>query len=198
MSARYAQSDPGLCLEVLEQHGVSAAWTVLTTTTILDLLVAMPNGPLAMSPSFASLVETSTSLSVVSTHGDVLELRSLTRTSEQAALGDVLDSLRAFADLAGGRLDVGRAYPAWRPAPSSRLLAICAAVWRRLYGGEPRVTVAHVGLEPALLGRGVPGIDMLACGPRIESPHSPRERVSVTSVIRFWRFLLATLDGQSA
>jgi di/tripeptidase len=32
---------------------------------------------------------------------------------------------------------------------------------------------------------------MLSIGPRIESSHSPRERVSVSSVKRFRRFLLA-------
>jgi dipeptidase D len=198
MTARYAQTDPGVQLEVLEQHGVPDAWLVPGTTAILDLLVALPDGPLAMSPSFADLVETSTSLNVVSAHGDVLELRSLMRTSgRRTDLNDTLDSLRAVAHLAGGRLDVGHTYPAWRPEPSSPLLATCAAVWRRLYGSEPRVAVAHVGLEPALIGRVVPGIDMLACGPRIESPHSPGERVSVPSVARFWGFLLATLDALS-
>jgi len=195
--AGYATTDPGLQLRVAEAPAPPSAWSPETTATLIDLTVAMPSGPLAMSPHLAELVETSTSLGVAVTNRGTLELHSLTRTSNQAALSGVLDSLSDLSRLAGGKLAVEHSYPAWEPQPTSPLLAASVTLWRDLFGNEPRVTVAHAGLEPALIGRDIPGIDMLSIGPRIESPHSPGERVSVSSVERFWRVLLAMLDELS-
>jgi dipeptidase D len=195
--AAWAATDPGLQLTVSEEPLPLSAWSPGSTATFIDLLVAVPSGPLVMSPHIADLVETSTSLGVAVTSRGELDLQSLTRTANPAALAGVLASLSAVAHLAGGKLAVGHGYPAWQPRLTSPLLAASVAVWRDLFGDEPRVTTAHAGLEPALIGRDIPGMDMLSIGPRIESPHSPGERVSVSSVQRFWRFLVATLDELS-
>ena len=194
----FAATDTDLRVTVEEAPAPATAWPVRTTVTMLDLIVAVPSGPLAMSPHFADLVETSTSLGLALTDDRALELHSLTRTSNQAALRGVLDTFAAAARLAGSGLEVQHGYPAWEPQMSSPLLATCAAIWQDLYGDPPVVTAAHAGLEPALIGRSLPGIDMVSIGPLIESPHSPGERVSVSSVQRFWRFLLAVLDSLSA
>ena len=48
-------------------------------------------------------------------------------------------------------------------------------------------------VESGLIGKKVPGMDMISFGPVIEFPHSPDERVLVDSVGRFYRLLVATL-----
>ncbi|HTX70032.1 MAG TPA: beta-Ala-His dipeptidase [Thermoleophilia bacterium] len=196
--AAFAATDPGVRVAVADAPAPPAACTAGRTATLIDLLVALPNGPLVMSSRFPGVVETSTSLGAVETSPDVLEVHSLTRTSNQAALRDVLGALAAVARLAGADLDVQHGYPAWEPRPSSHLLETCVAVWRDLFGDVPVVAAAHAGLEPAVIGQSIPDLDMVSVGPRIESPHSPAERVSISSVQRFWRFLLATLDALSA
>ena len=60
------------------------------------------------------------------------------------------------------------------------------------------MTAVHAGLETALVGEKVAGLDMISIGPQIESPHSPDERVSIPTVERFWRFLAGVLDRLSA
>jgi dipeptidase D len=55
----------------------------------------------------------------------------------------------------------------------------------------------HAGLETAVLGEKVPGLDMLAIGPQIEYPHSPDERVSVPTAQRFWCLLAGIVDDLS-
>ena len=46
-------------------------------------------------------------------------------------------------------------------------------------------------------GEKVPGLDMLAIGPQIEYPHSPDERVSVPTALRFWCLLAGIVDDLS-
>ena len=43
----------------------------------------------------------------------------------------------------------------------------------------------------------VRGLDMLSFGPQIEFPHSPDERVSIPTVERFWKLLVAFVDEVS-
>ena len=49
-----------------------------------------------------------------------------------------------------------------------------------------------------MIGSKVHGLDMLSFGPQIEFPHSPDERVSIPTVERFWKLLVAFLDELSA
>ena len=67
------------------------------------------------------------------------------------------------------------------------------AVHRRELASEPEVKAIHAGLECGILGKKVPGIDMISFGPQIEFPHSPDERVHIASVARFYTLVAATL-----
>ena len=55
----------------------------------------------------------------------------------------------------------------------------------------------HAGLETAVIGSKVAGLDMISFGPQIEFPHSPDERVSIPTVERFWKLLVAFVDEVS-
>ena len=48
-----------------------------------------------------------------------------------------------------------------------------------------------------MIGSKVAGLDMLSFGPQIEFPHSPDERVSIPTVERFWKLLVAFVDEVS-
>ena len=195
----YKVTDPGVGVTAEPTGDARDAWTTEGTRTILDVIAAVPSGPLSMSPDFDRLVEMSTSLGVASTDGGRLELHSLTRTSNESALPEVTGALAGAARLAGGTLEVIHGYAGWRPNLQSPLLATCKAAWSEIIGEEPVVSAIHAGLETALIGEKVPGgLDMLSIGPQIEFPHSPDERVSIPTVERFWRFLAGVLDRLSS
>jgi dipeptidase D len=172
-------------------------WTDAATTRLLDAIALVPTGPLAMSRDFDGLVETSTSLGEALTDGDRLTLHSLSRSSNDSALPEVIGALDAAARLAGGELEVKHNYGGWRPNLDSPALAALHASYVGLFGEEPIVTAVHAGLETAVIGDKVPGLDMISFGPQIEAPHSPDERVSIPTVERFWRLMVAFVDELS-
>jgi dipeptidase D len=53
--------------------------------------------------------------------------------------------------------------------------------------------VIHAGLECAVIGERIAGLDMISMGPTIEHAHSPHERLHIQSVERFWKYLIALL-----
>ena len=173
------------------------AWTAAATEHLLDLLAVVPSGPLAMSPDFTGLVETSTSIGEVATDGSRLRLHSLSRSSNDSAVGAMIAALDAAARLAGGVLTLDQADPGWRPNLDSPALAASRRVYEQLFGEAPIVTAVHAWLETAVIGGRVPGLDMVSFGPQIEAPHSPDERVLIPTVERFWHLLVGIVDDLS-
>jgi dipeptidase D len=193
----FAKTDAGVSIDVAPADASADPWTAESTATLLDALALVPTGPLAMSPDFDDLVETSTSLGEAITDGGRLTLHSLSRSSNDSALPDVIATLDAVARRAGGTIEVKVNYGGWRPNLDSPALAAAQAVYERLFGEPPIVTAVHAGLETAVIGSKVAGLDMLSFGPQIEFPHSPDERVSVPTVERFWKLLVAVVDELS-
>jgi dipeptidase D len=193
----FSKTDAGVDVTVDSAETAAEPWTEAATTTLLDAVALVPTGPLALSPDFDDLVETSTSLGEAITESDRLTLHSLSRSSNDAALPDVIGALAAAARLAGGELEVKHNYGGWRPNLDSPALAALHASYVGLFGEEPIVTAVHAGLETAVIGDKVPGLDMISFGPQIEAPHSPDERVSIPTVERFWRLLVAFVDELS-
>jgi dipeptidase D len=193
----YEKTDPGLTVLVGAEAPAADAWTAAATSTLLDAVALVPAGPLAMSPDFDGLVETSSSLGEALTEGGGLTLHSLTRSSNDAALPGVIGALDAIARLAGGELEVKHNHGGWRPDLDSQLLADTKRVYGRLFGEPPAVSAVHAGLEAAVIGGKVEGMDMVSFGPQIEGAHSPDERLDITTVPRFYALLAGVVDEVS-
>ncbi|HEX4520944.1 MAG TPA: beta-Ala-His dipeptidase [Gaiellaceae bacterium] len=193
----FAKTDPAVRFTIDRADGETGAWSEAGTARLLDAVALVPTGPLAMSPDFDGLVETSTSLGEAVTEGDTLTLHSLTRSSNEAALPEVVAALDAIARLTGGAFEVKRNYGGWRPDLHSPTLAVARSVYERLFGEPAAVSAVHAGLEPAVIADKVPGLDMISLGPQIEAPHSPDERVNIRTVERFWQLLTGLLDELS-
>ena len=168
-----------------------------TTARLVDLLAATPSGVLAMTHELPGVVETSSSLTVVGTEDGVVTLGSMIRSSSAPALEDTAASFEALARLAAAEIELRRSYPPWRPDRDSRFLRTASATFERVFGTAPRLTVVHGGLECAVIGKKLPGIEMISIGPEIEGPHAPGERLNVPSTARFYRLLTALLEDLS-
>ena len=193
----FKTTDAGATAAVGDAEDASDAWTEEGTRTLLDVLALAPTGPLAMSQDFDDLVETSTSLGEAITEDGRLTLHSLSRSSNDSALPETISALDAAARLGGGELEVKHNYGGWRPNLDSPALAATRDVYEQLFGEAPIVTGVHAGLETAVIGDKVAGLDMISFGPQIEAPHSPDERVSVPTVERFWKLLVGMVDELS-
>jgi dipeptidase D len=189
---RYAATDDGLRLSI-EAAPPEHAAVEATTSRVLDLLATLPTGVLAMSTDVPDAVEVSTSLNVATTEGGVVTFASMTRSASAPALDEVVAGYEATARLAGADIEVRRSYPPWTPDLGSELLSTARAVFTRLFDAEPQLSVAHGGLECAVLGDKLPGVQMISFGPEIVGPHAPGERLSIPETQRFYRLLGALL-----
>jgi dipeptidase D len=150
-------------------------------------------------------VETSTNLGVVATlpgkegASGAVEVTFLTRSAVDASKRALADGIAAAAALAGFEARHAGSYPGWKPEPGSALVRLVQEVHAKASGGtaiQPMaVRAMHAGLECALVGEKMPGTEMASIGPTIVDAHTPAERVSIPSVARFWRLLVAILES---
>ena len=158
------------------------------------LLAAMPHGILAMSPDVPGLVQTSTNLATANTKGDLVEIgtsqRSAIATSKEGAARMVATVCR----LAGFEVEHSGDYPGWKPEPNSDLIGKLQAVHQKLFGEPAKLIAMHAGLECGVIGEKYPGMQMVSFGPTIVDPHSPHERVQISTVQKFWNYLKLALE----
>jgi dipeptidase D len=188
-------ADPGIALSVDPGDPAATVWDVAATATALQLITSLPHGVEAMSYDIPELVETSNNVATVKTENGALVVTTSTRSSIDAALEALRRRIRATGLLAGAAVHESPAYPGWKPNLQSHLLGLMKTVHARERGAAAEVKAIHAGLECGILGKKVPGMDMISFGPIIEFPHSPDERTEIASVGRFYRLLTATLEA---
>jgi dipeptidase D len=160
---------------------------------IINTLYSAPNGVFRMSPDIDGLVESSSSLARVILKDGSFITQSLQRSSVESTKADVANTIRASFENMGAEVVQSGDYPGWQPNPNSTILTIMTDLYRKLFNEEPKVKACHAGLECGILGEHLPGVDMISFGPNIRAAHSPDEKVQISSVQKYWGYLLEVL-----
>ncbi|WP_349664064.1 aminoacyl-histidine dipeptidase [Cellulophaga lytica] len=156
------------------------------------------NGVYAMSASMADLVETSNNIARVIVKDGAIKIGCLTRSSVNSGKMDLANALKSAFELADFKVDFSGEYPGWNPNPDSAILKVLSAQYKTVFGTDAKVVACHAGLECGILGQNYPDMDMISFGPTIKGAHSPDERVSISSVQKFWKFTLEVLKNSPA
>jgi dipeptidase D len=186
--------DPGLKISV---ESTAAPVQVIERTDALriaDLISTMHHGVLAMSPDIPGLVQTSTNVATVSVTGDQVEVVTSQRSSIESSKHSAARMVATVSRMGGFNAEHATGYPGWKPEPTSDIVRISREVHKEVLGKDPELVAMHAGLECGVIGEKHSGMQMISFGPQIENPHSPNERVQISSVESFWRFLKVLLE----
>lgn len=162
---------------------------------VINSIVACPNGVERMIPGVPDVVETSSSLGIVTTGNGCIEVKILVRSTSESRKEALASSLESTFALAGAKVELCGAYPGWEPNLASPVLKTAAEVHAAVLGVKPEVKIMHAGLECGIIGAAYPELDMISFGPTIRYPHSPDEKVNIASVQRYWQFLTNLLEN---
>lgn len=163
-------------------------------TKIVNAIYAVHNGVYRMSPDIEGLVEASSSLARVIVKDSKFSTQSLQRSSVESTKEDVANTVRSSFELIGCDVVQNGDYPGWQPNPNSEILRLMSGLYRERYNEEPKVKACHAGLECGILLKHLPEVDMISFGPNIRAAHSPDEKVQISSVRKYWGFLMEALE----
>ncbi len=170
--------------------------TVLDATfqnNLLRTIAACPNGIYRMSPEITGLVQTSNNVARVLVKDGAFTILCLTRSSVDTEKMDLAKTIYYIFELAGAKTAFGGSYPGWAPKPDAPIVKLMSDLYEERYHEKAKVNAVHAGLECGILGTNYPDMQMISFGPNIRGAHSPDEKVQISSVQKYWPFLLETL-----
>lgn len=186
--------EPNLEIELLSIGVPRQVMDVATQAALLRCIAAAHNGVYTMSAAFEGLVESSNNIARVKVDSGQVHIGCLTRSSVESVKWQLADALQATFELGGCQVSFSGEYPGWMPNPESEILEVARQRYQELFREEPKVIACHAGLECGIISSVFPEMDMISFGPTIRGAHSPDERVSISSVQKFWNYLTDLLS----
>ncbi|MDF7667756.1 aminoacyl-histidine dipeptidase [Orbaceae bacterium ESL0727] len=192
-----AHTEPNIqfTLSEVTENKVKRVLTNEHQTKIINWLNAAPNGVIRMSDQIPGVVETSLNLGVMNIEENQANAYFLIRSQVDSAKDAVIATLVSLSQLGNANYEISGGYTGWEPNLDSDLLNLVKKKYYEIFSENPHVTVIHAGLECGLFKKSYPDMDMISIGPTIVSPHSPDEKVNISSVYRYWELLIAILKS---
>jgi len=189
----YITTDPNLKIAASPVEMPAKVMDVNHQEQIIRAIYACQNGIYRMSPDIPGLVQTSNNVARVQVADGEIKVLCLTRSSVDSEKFDLAHSISANFFNIGAEVDLAGSYPGWTPAPDSEIVKLMTNLYQEKYNETPKVMACHAGLECGILGTNYPEMQMISFGPNIRGAHSPDEKVQISSVQKYWDFLLETL-----
>lgn len=189
----YSYTDPNL---MVTMESIVTSGKVLNEgfqNKLLRCVYSCPNGIYRMSPDIPGLVQSSNNIARIQVKEGVYTIQCLTRSSVNSEKADLAQAITSTFELMESKVTYGGSYPGWEPKPHSPIVKLMSELYQELYKAPANVDAIHAGLECGILGTNYPDIQMISFGPNIYGAHSPDEKVQISSVQKFWGYLLETL-----
>ncbi|MEE9349388.1 MAG: aminoacyl-histidine dipeptidase [Flavobacteriaceae bacterium] len=172
--------------------------TMMSTNDQEDFIKAIyttHNGVFRMSPDIENLVETSNNVARIIVKDGAIKIGCLTRSSIESGKTNLANAIKSGFELACFDVELSGSYPGWKPNPKSDILKVLKRIYENRFNEKPNVLACHAGLECGILGTHYPTMDMISFGPNIRGAHSPDERASISSVQKYWGYLIEVLEN---
>jgi dipeptidase D len=191
--SEYQFTDPNATFVFEKIETTQKVLNAKTQVNLLNCIYTIPNGIYRMDSNIVGLVQTSNNLARVVVKNGSFTIQCLTRSSVNSEKMDLANMIESVFNLLGATTNFGGSYPGWAPKPENEIVKLMVAKYKELHTDEPLVNACHAGLECGILGTNYPAMQMISFGPTIHGAHSPDEKVNITSVQKFWKYLLAVL-----
>jgi dipeptidase D len=193
LKEEHSTTDPNLNLTLEKTESKGQVLNAEFQNKLLRTIYACPNGIYRMSPDIAALVQTSNNIARVVVKDGSYQIQCLTRSSVDSEKTDLQFAITSVFELLGSDVSAAGSYPGWAPKPNSPIVKLMSDLYKERFNASAKVSACHAGLECGILGTNYPNMQMISFGPNIRGAHSPDEKVQISSVQKYWGFLLETL-----
>jgi dipeptidase D len=164
------------------------------TLKILRTLFALPSNVLEISNTVSDLVQTSCNFGTVKTKEDYLEAVCLLRSSNDYSKQKFASQIIALFELGDFATKLNGDYPGWDPNPDAEINKILGDTYKEVTGKDAVIEAIHAGLECGLIIAKHVGMQAISIGPTILGAHTPKEKVSISSVKSNYKLIVKTLE----
>jgi len=172
---------------------------------ILQTLIAVPQGVLAVSQTIVGLVQTSNNLGILRTKDNFITFEFLVRSSLDPEIESVTDKILKIFELtlqedlkytpfqenqkiqtSKTTIWIDQRGFSWSENPDSQIINNFQQAHQELFGAKAKLDAIHAGLECSIIKKVLkPNSQAISFGPEIQDAHTPREKVLIASVTNF-------------
>ena len=193
IKSEYSYTEKNIYLECDETE--NSQNMIKDTSGFIKNLRIIPHGIQHMDPGLCTQIETSINFAVIKMHDSSIRITTMQRSSVKTRLDELTERIKTLASVTGGKYSLDIYSVPWQPDLKSNLLKRSFKTWKTLYNEDPRIEVTHGGLECGVIGNVSGGMETISFGPDIENPHSPDERLNISSVGKVFIFLTELLKS---
>lgn len=177
---QYSETDPDVVITSEPAVWHSSVINEEGTHLILASVNGIPVGPVTMRED--GNVETSNNIGIINTEkNEECLVSSHTRSFSPQAMDELADNISKIFTLTGATVDTIMHVSPWEEDLHHPWLSSVEDVFQDVLGFKPTPVSMHFALEAGYLVEKFPGIHIASIGPRIMYPHSPNEKVSLTT-----------------
>ena len=193
LKAEYRVTDASLKLNAKETSTPATVFETGFQQNFLAAVYACPNGIYRMTPGIEGLVQTSNNIAKIEAAEGKFTVQCLTRSSVDSEKTDLATAIQNSFNACQAKVSFSGEYPGWEPKPDDPVIKMMSDLYQKMFKSAARVDAIHAGIECGIIGGNYPGMQMISFGPNIYGAHSPDERVQISSVQKFWKYLLEIL-----
>ena len=182
---QYSATDPDVAIASEPAVWHSSVINEEGTHLILASVNGIPVGPITLRED--GNVETSNNIGIIETEVSMSKanaqcsISSHTRSFSIQAMDELADNISKIFTLTGATVDTIMHVSPWEEDLHHPWLSSVEDVFQDVLGFKPTPVSMHFALEAGYLVEKFPGIHIASIGPRIMYPHSPNEKVSLTT-----------------
>lgn len=186
-------SDPDVTV-VIEPIECAEAFSPEDSRQIIEFLYVLPNGLRHKSMAIDNLTTVSENLANVRTRGDEITIRCFARSEIESLLDVMADEYTILSRLYGYDIRLENRAPGWKYDEHSRIRETLFNAFHDVTGEYMTPIAEHGGLETGYMCGGIPGIDIVTCGPYCDGYHTTEERLNLESFRVTYEVLKRTLS----
>lgn len=184
IKAQYSETDPDVMVSTEPAVWHSSVINEEGTHLILASVNGIPSGPVTMRPDGG--VETSNNIGIIDSQGERCTISSHTRSFSMQALEELADNISKIFTLTGAEVETIMHLSSWQEDLHHPWVQQVMNTFQQELGFTPTPVSMHFALEAGYFVEKFPGIHIASIGPRIMFPHSPNEKVSLTTADNIW------------
>ena len=193
---KYINQDPNITFEISKlENKYSENYPNNLFEKLLGLLNDLPTGVNTWLKEYPEIVESSNNLAIIKVIDDKITITISLRSSEPSILNSLEEKIITIAKKYSASYRETGAYPEWRFKPISRLRDTAVKTYQDLFNEKMQVTVIHAGLECGAISMHYPDLDMISIGPNIYDVHTPKEKMEIASVEKYYKYLVELLKN---
>lgn len=191
---KYGSAEPDMAITI-DAAECTHLFDTESSKNIISLINEEPSGVIKMSEDIPTLVETSLNLGILASDECSARLSFSVRSAKGEDKAKLATRVKNIAEAHGASHASHGEYPAWEYRRDSHLRDVMCDVYKKMYNKDAKVVIIHAGLECGIFSGKIEGLDCVSIGPNNYDIHTTEERLSISSTVRVWSFLLEVLKN---